>query len=129
MDEKRIAELMKSLDLTRDEAIELLKEDEEVDKMSMKEVDNDLTEEQKKAVKKAKSGVRSVDAYGKKRKVERKENPTKRAIIAELFNFLSENSENPIENCEVTNVERQIAFKCGDNRYELTLVQKRPPKK
>ena len=32
------------------------------------------------------------------------------------------------ENVEITNKERQIAFKIGENAYELTLVQKRKPK-
>lgn len=129
MDEKKIAHYMEVNHCGREEAIELIAYDEEIDKMSMSEVDSDLTPEQKAAVKKAKGGIRSVDAYGKKRVRERKENPTKRGIIAELADFLTKNSDFSIENCEITNVERQIAFKCGENRYELTLVQKRPPKK
>lgn len=129
MDEKRISELMKTLDLTRDEAIELIRDDEQVDKMGMKQVDDDLTEEQKKAIKKAKGGVRAVNAYGKKVTRERKENPTKASLIAEIADFLQKNSENAIENCEITNKERQIAFKIGENSFELTLVQKRKPKK
>ena len=60
MNENKISELMKTLDLTRDEAIELIKEDEQVDKMGMRQVNNDLTEEQKKAIKKAKGGVLSL---------------------------------------------------------------------
>ena len=129
MDENRISELMKTLDLTRDEAIELIRDDEQVDKMDMKQVDDDLTEEQKKAIKKAKGGVRAVNAYGKKVTRERKENPTKASLIAEIADFLQKNSENAIENCEITNKERQIAFKIGENSFELTLVQKRKPKK
>lgn len=129
MDENRISELMKTLDLTRDEAIELIRDDEQVDKMGMKQVDDDLTEEQKKAIKKAKGGVRAVNAYGKKVMRERKENPTKASLIAEIADFLQKNSENAIENCEITNKERQIAFKIGENSFELTLVQKRKPKK
>lgn len=129
MDENRISELMKTLDLTRDEAIELIRDDEQVDKMGMKQVDDDLTEEQKKAIKKAKGGVRAVNAYGKKVTRERKENPTKASLIAEIADFLQKNSENAIENCEITNKERQIAFKIGENSFELTLVQKRKSKK
>jgi hypothetical protein len=41
---------------------------------------------------------------------------------------LVENSVNACENVEITNKERQIAFKIGENCYELTLVQKRKPK-
>ena len=129
MDENRISELMKTLDLTRDEAIELIRDDEQVDKMGMKQVDDDLTEEQKKAIKKAKGGVRAVNAYGKKVTRERKENPTKASLIAEIADFLQKNSENAIENCEITNKERQISFSIGSEKYELTLVQKRKPKK
>lgn len=128
MDENRISELMKTLDLTRDEAIELIRDDEQVDKMGMKQVDDDLTEEQKKAIKKAKGGVRAVNAYGKKVTRERKENPTKASLIAEIADFLQKNSENAIENCEITNKERQISFSIGSEKYELTLVQKRKAK-
>lgn len=119
---------MKTLDLTRDEAIELIKDDEQVDKMSMKQVDDDLTEEQKKAIKKVKGGVRAVNAYGKKVTRERKENPTKASLIAEIAQFLEENSENTCEMVIITNKERQISFSIGSEKYELTLVQKRKPK-
>lgn len=129
MDEKRITELMQTLDLTREEAIELVQEDEKVDKMTVKETESDLTAEQKKAIKKAKGGVRVVNAYGKKVTRERKENPIKANLIAEIADFLQKNSKNAIENCEITNKERQIAFKIGENLFELTLVQKRKPKK
>ena len=129
MNENRISELMKTLDLTRDEAIELIRDDEQVDKMGMKQVDDDLTEEQKKAIKKAKGGVRAVNAYGKKVTRERKENPTKASIIAEIAEFMQKNSEKDIEKCEITNKERQITIKIGENSFEMTLVQKRKPKK
>ena len=61
-------------------------------------------------------------------KRERKANPTKAAIIAEIAQFLIENSENACENVVITNKERQIAFQIGENSYEFTLVQKRKPK-
>ena len=61
-------------------------------------------------------------------KRERKANPTKGGIIAELAKFLEENSEFAVENVEITNKERQIAFKIGENAFELTLTQKRKPK-
>ena len=56
------------------------------------------------------------------------ENPTKSGIIAEIANFLQENSENACENVIITNAERQISFTIGENTYEFTLVQKRKPK-
>ena len=58
-------------------------------------------------------------------KRERKANPTKQSIIAELAKFLTEQSENACENVEITNKERQIAFSVGEQKYELTLIAKR----
>ena len=55
MDEQKIIEMMKLLDLTREEAIDLINEDKEIDRMTVKEAENDLTAEQKKAIKKIKS--------------------------------------------------------------------------
>jgi uncharacterized protein YutD len=58
----------------------------------------------------------------------RAENPTKSGIISEIAEYLKENCGFSCENVEITNKERQIAFKCGENSYEFTLVQKRKPK-
>lgn len=128
MDEKLIAQHMETLGITREEAIELISYDKEVDKMTMKEVDNDLSDEQKKCAKKARQSDRKPTIYQFKKR-ERKENPTKASIIAEIARFLQENSENAVENLEITNKERQIAFKIGENAFEITLTQKRKPKK
>ena len=62
------------------------------------------------------------------KKRERKANPTTGGIIAELAKFLSDSSEFATESVEITNKERQIAFKIGEDAFELTLVQKRKPK-
>lgn len=48
MTEQQITKMMTTLKISREEAIDLIREDEEVDRMSMSEVDNDLTPEQKK---------------------------------------------------------------------------------
>jgi hypothetical protein len=84
----------------------------------------DLSADAEKVAKKyTKTGTRSTDGAKIERK--RKENPTKGAIIAEIAQFLAENG---YESVEITNKERQIAFKIGENAYELTLVQKHKPK-
>lgn len=120
MDEKRIVELMKTLDLTRDEAIELIQEDEKVDKMqSMKDVESDLTAEQKQAIKKAKGGAKAVDAFGKKRVVERKADNDKRELVKLLHETLC-NYDN-IASMEVTNQERQLDFKFNNRRFRIIL--------
>lgn len=77
----------------------------------------------------AKTGTRKAPTAYKLTPRERKSNPTKASIIAELATFLKENSENAVENLEILNAERQISFQIGENSFELTLTQKRKPKK
>ena len=126
---------MRKLGLSEQEIAELIAYDNDVEKG--KKTEYDLTDEQAKIAKEfTKAGTRKtaqkaptvykLDNTDGKRS--RKENPTKGSIIAEIAQFLAEKSENACENVEITNKERQIAFKIGDNSYELTLVQKRKPK-
>ena len=122
--EKQIQALMK-LGLSREEALQTLADDADIDKGKPK--DFDLSAEQLKNAKQyTKVGTRKTSTTPTKR--ERKENPTKALIIAEIFKFLTENAEISAENLEILNKERQIFFKCGENDYELTLTQKRKPK-
>lgn len=121
MDEKRITELMQTLDLTREEAIELVQEDEKVDKMTVKETESDLTAEQKQAIKKAKGGAKAVDAFGKKRVVERKVDEDKRTLINLLYSTLHRGDDLACENIEITNPERQIDFNMNGRRFRIVL--------
>ena len=131
MAETQKERIMRVLDVSAEEADEILKADKAIDRGER--VSFDLSPEQEKIAKKfanvdtkkrKKPTVYNLDARGKARK----ENLTKASIIAELAKFLTENSENACEMVEITNKERQIAFKIGENAYELTLVQKRKPK-
>lgn len=74
--------------------------------------------------------VRNVVQSGKKRKVTRKPDEVKRALIVLLEDSLKDNADGPypIENIQVTNIERIIAFSIGDDNYEITLSKKRKPK-
>lgn len=124
-------EAMKKLGLSDKEIEELIAADAAIDKGE--KMPFDLTAEQAKEAKKyTKAGTKKAPTVYKldneNGKRSRKENPTKAAIIAELAKFLTENNENACEMVEITNKERQIAFKIGENAYELTLVQKRKPK-
>lgn len=120
---------MKRNGYTEEEIAELAKYDEMIDKGLP--VPFDLTPEQEKNAKKytITSGAKKIVPKEEKKPKTRKENPTKASIIAELAEFLQKTSENACENVEITNKERQIAFTIGENSYELTLVQKRKPKK
>ena len=127
---------MKKAGMTDAEIQQVLLDDKAVDRGEIMEWDLP-PEEHKKAMKYANSDEKkkktaengekkgktayNLDTSGKKKK----ENPTKATVIAELVQFLAENG---YEMVEITNKERQIAFKVGENAYELTLVQKRKPK-
>lgn len=63
---------------------------------------------------------------GKRKAPTRKPDEVKRSIIAALNEFIC--GYDGVENVEVTNVERMIAFSIGDDKYELTLSKKRKPK-
>lgn len=118
---------MKTLDIPEAEAIQLVMDDKAVDKG---EKLFELSAEQKKVAKKyAATGTKKRTVYKFDTAKKKKENPVKQKIIAEIERFLNENSEISAENVQITNAERQIAFKIGENDYELTLVQKRKAKK
>lgn len=90
----------------------------------------DATPEQLKVERQmARTGTRKTPTAYKFAKKERKPNATKGGLIAEIAQFLSENSGFAVENLEITNKERQIAFEIGGEKFEFTLVQKRKPKK
>ena len=128
---KKQIESMRKLGFTDEEIEDVIKADDAID--HGEKVDFDLDPEKEKEAKKyIKSGTRKapvnyqLDNTGGKRS--RKENPTKGSIIAEIAKFLEETSENACENVVIVNKERQITFTISGTNYELTLVQKRPPK-
>ena len=123
MQETKVQKLMRILNCSEEEALQVLADDKAIDQGQRMSFDLSA-EEEKKAKKYANTGTRKASNTPKVRK----ENPTKSGIITEIATFLMENSDFSPENVEITNKERQIAFKIGDNAYELTLVQKRKPK-
>lgn len=127
LNERTIADYMKRNKCNREEAIDLIKYDIAVE--SDEETEYDLSAEQQENVKKM---MRKTDhaKIGKGVKRERKPNELKEAIIKELAEFLREDAQGQVyESVDIMNVSRQIAFAVGDKRFELTLVEKRPPKK
>lgn len=125
---EKVKEIMRLLDCTEEEALDVIKTDEIIDKGGRTEYDLPIAEE-KAALKIGRIDERKAKSADNKRGKVRAENPTKSGIIAEIAEFLTEKSQFACENIEITNKERQIAFKIGENAYEITLVQKRKPKK
>lgn len=85
----------------------------------------DLTPEQEKESRKANrpKATKSVDAYGKERKRERKPNEDKRLLIDCLRDALQD-----FDDCEVVNPERQVDFTLNGIHYSVTLTAHRKPK-
>ena len=130
MAESQKEKLMRLLDCSAEEAEDIIRTDGEID--HGKRTKYDLSPEEEKIAKKyanihEKTKKKPIALDNKPR--QRKENPTKGGIIAEIAEFLKEKSDFATENVEITNKERQISFKIGEESYELTLVQKRKPKK
>ena len=125
---EKVKEIMRLLDCTEEEALDVIRTDEIIDKGGRTEYDLPIAEE-KAALKIGRIDERKAKSADNKRGKVRAENPTKSGIIAEIAEFLTEKSQFACENVEITNKERQIAFKIGENAYEFTRVQKRKPKK
>lgn len=132
LNERTIAEYMKVNKCDRDEAIDLIKYDIAVE--SDEATEYDLTAEQAENVKKMMRKTDHAKAEGKVKR-ERKPNELKEALIATLADYLENECEfdlnGEVTYCgavEVTNKSRMIAFEVNDKRFELTLVEKRPPK-
>lgn len=125
MAESQKQKIMRILEVDEQAADEILAYDKAVDQG--KKTEYDLTSEQEKQTRKYRQADRKPTAWNFTKR-ERKPNATKGGLIQELYNFLTTGSDFEIMNCEITNKERQIAFGVGENKFELTLVQKRQKK-
>lgn len=122
MAETQVERIMKHLNCSKEEALDIIACDKAIDRGERMEFDLPI-ELEKEAKKMSNVGSRKTD--GKKVERKRKENPTKSTLITEISQFLTENG---YENVQITNKERQIAFSVAENSFELTLVQKRAKK-
>lgn len=127
-EDKRKVQNCMILGMTEKEALDVVMCDHEIDKGIPQEFDLD-PEKEKMAKKFANATTKKKPTAYNFSQRERKANPTKAGIIAELADFLTNESGNSCADVEVINKERQIAFTVGDQKYELTLVAKRAPKK
>ena len=124
--EKQMAAFRK-LGYSEEQIAEMLEDDLAVDRGET--LPWDLSkEEHKKAMKNANADEHKKPTVYKFDKRERKENTPKRTIIAEIYQFLIENAQFSPKNVQILNKERQISFDYADEKFEITLTQKRKPK-
>lgn len=124
--EEQILKMMKTLDISREEAIELINEDKEIDRKKDSQVDDDLSAEQKKAKKKYTNVKRGVNAYGKKTERMLKPDENKRFIISTIAKALEECGM--AINIEITNPQKLIEFSIESEDFKIDLIRKRKKK-
>lgn len=119
MTEAQILNAMKSLDLTREEAIEMLADDEAIEKG---EKLFELSDEQKKVAKEMTSAGGGKHKERKPR--ERKIDEDKQFILLAVGDVLCEIADG---DCPRKG-ETEISFTYKGNAYTLKLIKHRPPK-
>lgn len=117
--EKLIAKHMKTLDITREEAEQLIADDEAIDKGAKL---FELDKEQEKASKKARAiGTKTTKASPTttKKPREKKADNDKAMLIETIQNALGELAE--VSGIDVTNAEREMIFFCNDRKFKIVL--------
>ena len=110
--EERIKNLMKALVCTREEALEIIADDEAIDKG---EKLFELSAEQKKASKQARQSSRKVTE--KKAKRERKVDTDKQTLFKILIDTFGEIGDN----LEIINQDRELEFKFNERKFKIVL--------
>lgn len=116
--EEQINHYMKALELTREEAIALIEDDE-----------NDVIGEEGEEMTEKAKAVKRYEKSAKERKKtvkERKVDEEKKFLLEILAATLK--ASEPTENLSIKN-EAEISFNYHENSYTLKLVKHRPPKK
>lgn len=125
-----VRKLMETLDITQQEAIELLEfdkgdvENEEVEQLTekAKKVETPVKRGRKPKTDVEKTGMAGVTQQTRKKK----ENPTKKSIIAALSKVVAELED--VSEIDIKNPEKTIYFKIGEETFEIDLKMKRKPK-
>lgn len=119
--EKTIQKHISVLGITREEAVQLIADDEAIDRMTKtSDIEGDLTEEQRKSAKKARQADRKKTTVYKfdTTKREKKVNNAKKNLIEVLRTAVEENGATGID---VTNDEREFIFFKEGVKYKVTM--------
>ena len=116
---EQVQKIMELLQCTESQAKQVLESDKQVDKMSVRECESDLTQEQKVSAKKARQGDRKPTVY-KFNTREKKADLDKAKLIHLLADCLGMVTANE-EDLTVTNAERQIDFVYNGRKFRVVL--------
>lgn len=114
---EKVQELMELLQCTEEQALDIIQKDKEIDKMTVRECESDLTAEQKASAKKARQGDRKPTVY-KFDKRERKVDTDKARLVELLASAVGMVTESEPT---VTNAERQIDFEFNGRKFRVVL--------
>ena len=114
--EEKIQQLMKTLNLSREDAEKVAEEDEIIDGGGKCDWEQELTPEQKKAIRQARMADREVKTEKTKRT--RNEDGDKRELINTLMNAVAEVADGCIV---MKNPEREFEFDYNGRTFKLTL--------
>jgi hypothetical protein len=114
-----IQELMELLQCTEEQAKQVIESDKQVDKMTVRECESDLTQEQKASAKKARQGDRKPTVY--KFDTRAKKSDLDKAhlihLLADCLGMVTKSEEDLV----VTNAERQIDFVYNGRKFRVVL--------
>ena len=123
--DQRVMELMEKLGISREEAEDLVRYDDDVE--DGKKTKYDLTPEQQANVTAMNRKVEHQKGKGNRSQC--KPNEVKESIIKELAEFLREDAQGQLyEEVTITNANRMITFVVNGKSYDLTLIEKRVSK-
>ena len=114
MNEAQIQKLMNSLRISREEAIQLMEDDKEIDRGAKL---FDLDPELEKGAKKARQAERKANSTPTKR--ERKPKPEKQEICSAMMDGLRELG---VGDFNISNPEREFTFIHNGTKYKVTLA-------
>lgn len=125
MAETQVQKLMRVLDISEEEALQVIADDKAIDKG---EKLFEQTKEQKAVTKQmTATGTRKTPTIYNfdTTKRERKKDGTKEEFIANLAEYL----QTSVENVQILNPSKLISFTIGEDTFELDLKRKRATKK
>ena len=120
-----LLKIQRNLGVSKEEAEAIYQDDKDIDKGLPKPYD--LTAEQManaRSYAKVKRGVQKEKKVGSSNR-KKSPNTLKEEIVTKLFDYLLELN---MEDVEILNKDRQVAFAKNGKNFELTLVQKRQKK-
>lgn len=124
--EDLITKYMKKYDCTREEALEIIADDDAVDKMSVSEIKKSYTKEELEAIK---AVTKTTSAEKKKTtyKFDKRERPKDEEKVL-IVNQIADCLKALYSEVTIANVGQEITLSVNGNEYSVKLVKHRPPK-